>query len=58
MLGNWWVKQIRNENKIRRKIKNKYKREYQKLRGPTFSLRPRAKTKRKYYTSEKELQVL
>ena len=41
-----------------KKIKNKDKKGYQKLRGSVFSLRPQAKTEGKYFTSEKELQLL
>ena len=37
---------------------NKHNRGHHKLRGSTFSLRPRAKAEGKYFTNEKELQVL
>ena len=41
-----------------KKIKNKLKRGHQKLRGLAFNLCPLVKIERKYFTSEKKLQVL
>ena len=57
LLINWWVSRHVTNVKLRI-IRHIITQEHQKLRGLSFSLRSRAKTGGKYFTSEKELQVL